>query len=248
MEREAFREQLKELSALAREKGNCLKQEEIRAFFGKLPLEEEQLKLIYAYLEANQIRVEGYIPREEPGKQGEGEGDEAVAYTREELHFLQTYQRELKAYVPLCEEALEDLLKQVEEGDALAKAQATERLLHLVLEQAKELHGQGLPLEDLVQEGNMGLMLSLEALELRREGMTALAYVREEIQRALEEALLEAVNVRREGNRIADRVNHISDSIQKLSQEMERQVTLEELSVFLDMPVEEIEDILKLTT
>ncbi|MCI8417157.1 MAG: hypothetical protein HFI33_06630 [Lachnospiraceae bacterium] len=241
MERAEFQEQLRQLSALAKEKGNQLTQEEVRSFFDSFSLEEEQLALVYAYLEANHIGVEGYI-----AKRDQGTGKETEAYTREELAFLQTYQRELKAFAPLEEDALEELLGLVEQGDDLAKAQATERLLHLVLEQAKELHGQGLSLEDLVQEGNIGLMLSLEELGLRREGISAAAFVRQEIRRSLEEALAEAVSVRKEGRRIADKVNHISDSIEKLSQELERQVTLEELAVFLDMSAEEIENLLNL--
>ena len=48
------------------------------------------------------------------------------------------------------------------------------------------------------------------------------------------------------GDLLAERLNHLSDGIKKLSDELERKVSLEELSVFMDMPVEEIEDLLKL--
>ena len=48
------------------------------------------------------------------------------------------------------------------------------------------------------------------------------------------------------GELIADRLNELSDGIKELSGELERQVSVEELSAFMDMPVEEIEDLLKL--
>lgn len=48
------------------------------------------------------------------------------------------------------------------------------------------------------------------------------------------------------GDLLADRLNNLSDSIRKLSDELERQISVEELSVYMDMSVEEIEDLLKL--
>ena len=97
-----------------------------------------------------------------------------------------------------------------------------------------------------MQEGNIGLMLSLETLGLRENGTTAADYVRSEVERAMQAALEEAQSVRRSGNQIVDKINKLSDSIQQLTEDLERQVTVEELSAFLDMSVEEIEDILKL--
>lgn len=239
MERAEFQKKLAELSLLAKDKGNSLSTKEIQDFLASLSLNEEQLRLVYEYLAASRITIKGYIP-EQTGEK------EEIPYTPEELRFLQRYQKELKAFARPQEQALEDLLKQTEQGDVSAKAAVTELLLHQVLLQAKELHGRGLALEDLVQEGNIGLMLSLETLDLRAEGTTALGYVYAEIRRALEEALEEAVQVRRTGDQIADRVNKLSDSIRELTDDLERQVTIEELSAFLDMEVEEIEDILKL--
>ncbi|MCI9133250.1 MAG: hypothetical protein HFI31_03525 [Lachnospiraceae bacterium] len=255
MEQIEFLNALKQLSKKAEIQGNSLSKEEVQAFFGDFSLQEEQLSLVYDYLSAQKIRVLGH----EPGANQEGQKDgneespnkespkeEAASYTREELHFLQSYQRDLRAFAQMEAEALEELLQRVEQGDALAKSQATEQFLSHVLEQAKDLHGRGLPLEDLVQEGNVGLMLCLETLGLREDGIPAVRYVQQEIRQAMEEALEEDVNVRQKGNEIADRVNRLSDSIQLLTEEMERQVTPEELSAFLDMSVEEIQDILKL--
>ena len=245
MEQAEFLGLLKQLSEYGKEKGNSLTKEEVQAFLSEFPLQEEQLPLVYDYLLSQKIKVQSYeTKRAEEG--AEIPKKEGAAYTREELHFLQSYQRDLRAFARMEAEALEELLCRVEQGDTLAKSQATEQFLHHVLEQAKELHGRGLPLEDLVQEGNVGLMLCLEALHLREEGVPAVRYVQGEIRRAMEEALEEDANVRRKGNEMADRVNRLSDSIQLLTQELERQVTPEELSAFLDMSVEEIEDILKL--
>lgn len=56
------------------------------------------------------------------------------------------------------------------------------------METAKHYAGRGLPIGDLIQEGNIGLMLALETLGLREEGVSALDYLKEEIEKAVSEA------------------------------------------------------------
>ena len=145
------------------------------------------------------------------------------------------------------EEALLEFCREVEgSGDNDAKARLTEQLLPRVVETAKHYAGRGLPIGDLIQEGNIGLMLALETLGLREEGVSALDYLKEEIEKAVSEALEDQQTEKSAGELIADRLNELSDGIKELSGELERQVSVEELSAFMDMPVEEIEDLLKL--
>ena len=82
------------------------------------------------------------------------------------------------------EEELLELCRAAEEGDGGAKARLTEQLLPEVIQAARGLAGQGLPLGDLVQEGNIGLMLAMETLGLREEGQTPLDYLKQEIRTA----------------------------------------------------------------
>ena len=145
------------------------------------------------------------------------------------------------------EEELLELCEQAENtGDGGVKARLTEQLLPEVIRTARGFAGRGLPLGDLIQEGNIGLMLAMETLGLRAEGQTALDYLKQEIRSAVSAALEEQQTERQAGDLLAERLNHLSDGIKKLSDELERKVSLEELSVFMDMPVEEIEDLLKL--
>ena len=89
-------------------------------------------------------------------------------------------------------------------------------------------------------------MLAMETLGLRPEGMTALDYLKQEIRTAVSQALEEQQTEQQAGDLLAERLNHLGDGIRKLSDELERKVSLEELSIFMEMPVEEIEDLLKL--
>lgn len=240
MEQQEFQKKLEELGRLAQTKENRLRTEEIREFLKDMELTEEQFQLVYAYLASRMITVEGYVPARE-------EAEEEAELTPEEQSFLEQYQKEMEYLTFLEEEGLLELCREAEEtGDGGAKARLTEQLLPEVLKTARSFAGRGLPFGDLVQEGNIGLMLAMETLGLRPEGMTALDYLKEEIRTAVSQALEDQQVEQQAGDLLAERLNHLSDGIRKLSDELERKVSLEELSMFMDMPVEEIEDLLKL--
>ena len=241
MDKQEFQKKLEALGKLAGEKENRLRAEEVRDFLKDMELTEEQFQLVFAYLASRLVTVEGYVPAKEEAP------EEETVLTPEEQEFLEQYQKELEYISFLEEEELLALCREAEEsGDGGAKARLTEQLLPEVLRTARGLSGRGLPLGDLVQEGNIGLMLAMEALGIRPEEMTALDYLRQEIRTAMEQALEAQQAERQAGNLLAERLNHLSDGIKKLSDELERKVSVEELSVFMDMPVEEIEDLLKL--
>lgn len=173
---------------------------------------------------------------------------DAVPLTPEEENFLRSYRRDLEGLKLLEEEAVLELCRQVEEtGDEFAKARLTEQFLPEVLKAADEFRGRELLLGDLVQEGNIGLMLAMETLGMREPGCSAGEYLREEIRRAIAQALEEDRAEKEAGNLLAGRVNELSDRIKNLTEELERQVSVDELAVYLDMPVEEIEGLLRLT-
>ena len=165
----------------------------------------------------------------------------------EERNFLQHYKKELEHLKLLEEAAVLELCRKAEEfGDSFAKAGLTEQFLPEVLRLAEGYCGQGLMLGDLVQEGNVGLMLAIETLGMRAEGCTAREYLLEEIRTAMEQAVESNRAERRAGDLLAGRLNDLKDQIEKLSEELEGQVSMEELSAYADMPAEEIVKLLKL--
>ena len=63
---------------------------------------------------------------------------------------------------------------------------------------------------------------------------------------AIEEAIEIQKDSRRAGTEIAERVNYLNEAIQNLEEDLEHKVSLEELSAYLEMPEEEIQDILRM--
>lgn len=241
MEKEAFQKRLEDLGELAKINNNRLSTDAVKTFLKDMDLTEEQYNLVFGYLASKMITVEGYVPA------AGGAAGKEPELSEEEQNFLAQYEEDLSYLKKVSEAELLELCRQVEEhGDSDAKAHLTEQLLPDVVETAKHYAGRGLPIGDLIQEGNIGLMLALETLGLRENGASALDYLKEEIQKAVGEALEDQQTEKSAGELIADRLNELSDGIKELSGELERQVSVEELSAFMDMPVEEIEDLLKL--
>lgn len=241
MEQQEFQKRLEELGRLAAEKENRIRAEEVREFLKDMELTEEQMQLVFGYLASRLVTVEGYVPQEEE------EPEEETPLTPEEEAFLERYEKEMEYLTFLEEEELLALCREAaEEGDGGAKARLTEQLLPEVLRTARGFTGRGLPLGDLVQEGNIGLMLAMETFELRPADMTPLDYLRQEIRTSISQALEEQQTERQAGDLLAERLNHLRDGIKELSEDLGRKISVEELSMFMDMPVEEIEDLLKL--
>lgn len=244
MNREEFQKKLAELGELAGKNGNRLTGDQVREFFAEMELSEEQYELIFAYLASRQVVVAGYVPAK---KEEEKKQQKEQPMSEEEKHFLKSYQAELACLELLEEQELLALCRQVEEtGDELAKAKLTEQMLPEVLRIAHDFRGQELSLGDLVQEGNIGLMLAMETLGMREPGSPPLEYLRQETLKAMAQALEDDKAEKEAGSLIAQRLNYLRDEIKKLTDELERKVSVEELAMYMDMPVEEVEDLLKL--
>ncbi len=248
MNREEFQQKLTELGELVGKNGNRLTGDQVRNFFAAMELSEEQYQLIFAYLASRQVVVEGYIPAEKKEEQREENKQQAeLLLLEEEKSFLKSYQAELDRLERLEEAELLELCRQVEEtGDGYAKARLTEQLLPEVLRLAHGFRGHEVLLGDLVQEGNVGLMLAMETLGLREPESSPLQYLEQEIYHAIAQAVEDDRAEKEAGSLIAERLNHLRDEIKKLTDELERKVSVEELAMYMDMPAQEIEDPLKL--
>ncbi|MDY3920227.1 MAG: sigma-70 domain-containing protein [Candidatus Limivivens sp.] len=250
-----FREMLSEIKKLADEKGNRLTQEEIREFFKNVPLEESHFSLIFEYLAGEKIRIEGYQPRKdisqgdgisekpEEGRKQEAEEEAADDLERAPLDF---YLEELQGIAQITGEEKWKLFQLAAAGDPAAKSRLTQSYLQTVYDLSRTYSFEGVPQGDLIQEGNVGLILALEELEVGLDLEAYEAFLFEKIQKAMEEALEESQDIRDMGEKIAERANHLQEAVDNLERDLEHKVSIEELSAYLEMPVEEIKDILRM--
>ena len=148
--------------------------------------------------------------------------------------------RQIPACTPEEEAALPGLAKQ---GNTGARKRLLEGMLHYALELASDFRNRGIPVADLVQEANMGLILALESYEEGDFRELVKESVGTTIRAAIEEQKLE----RQVEEEVIARVNVLKEISQQMAEDLGREATVEELAEKMKMTVEEIKDIMKLT-
>jgi DNA-directed RNA polymerase sigma subunit (sigma70/sigma32) len=238
-----FREKLGQIKALADEQDASLTVEEINRFFEEGSLTNEQLTMVYDYLIGQKIHVEGY-EKEGASKEHAPEEQENSYLTEEEC--MQMYLEELEEIEGVSEEEEEKLFLLAAAGDQTAQNRLLELSLEMVCEVAHTYAYSDMPQSDLVQEGNIGLMMALKDMEI----MDSLSDYRNYLYQAVSEAMEQAASSREDDHeldeQIVERVNHLNESIQNLERDLEHKVSVSELSAYLEMPIEEIRDILRM--
>ena len=243
-----FREALNELGARATADGGRISREELEKRVQEFGFTEEQLDMVGRYLKAMNIEIDGM----------EAVGGEAFAGSNEENRTDREpadlaggndggEDADMTLLEALSEEDRQVLGDYLESLEDLARDAAMAGHMRLSAQLALSYAGKGIPLEDLIQEGNVGLIMALDTLELREDGISEAEYIREGIRGAMENLLEEEAGLQKSDGQILERINYIGEAIRNLSEELERKVTLEELSAYLDMPEAEIADVLRLT-
>ena len=246
-----FREMLSELKAYADTKNNVLNKEEIKEFFKNANLTEEQYEFIYEYLNSQKIAVEGYqktAPEMREAPDTEVSEEEMRQVQEEEDAFLKMYLEDLAAsnIEQLSEEEELVLFNQAAGGDAMAKSRLIEQNLKNVYDLVMEYNNTQLPKSDLIQEGNVGLILVMDALKQQKTLSEYREYMKKKIIRVLDDAEQEQKDFKHDDQQIVEQVNYLNEAIKNLEEDLERKVSLEELSAYIEMPAEEIEAILKM--
>ena len=154
---------------------------------------------------------------------------------------LSKYLQEISRYDPLDPSREVDLAIRVKQGDRLALKELTEANLRFVVSVAKDYQGQGLPLTDLINEGNLGLIKAAERFDETR-GFKFISYAVWWIRQSILQALAEHSRiVRLPLNRVGT-ISKINKAAERLEQEFERSPRADELARQLEMKPNEVND------
>jgi DNA-directed RNA polymerase sigma subunit (sigma70/sigma32) len=234
--RAEFLKKLNGLVAVAKGQGDQITIDEVRAYFADAALTEEQLELVFDYLLAQKVVVKGYIKMTEAV-------EEKITYTEEEEAYLKEYLNDLEAFQEEKAGEKESLFAKLIGGDASAKNRLTELYLKEVVEIAKEMYHPEIFFGDIIQEGNVGLILGMDMLA---DVATAHETIVNQVKQCIQMLIEEHAEVKSRDNKMVEKVTMLDESIKTLTEELGRKVTIDELAVYMGMTEEEIDDILRL--
>ena len=258
-----FGEKLKQLVAHGKKNKSILELQEINDFFSDMELDAEQMEKVYEYLEANHIDVLRVS--------GDGDGieelddvdDSDIVLTDEDDVDMEKidlsvpdgisiedpvrmYLKEIGKVPLLSADEEVELAKRMAEGDEDAKKRLAEANLRLVVSIAKRYVGRGMLFLDLIQEGNLGLIKAVEKFDYHK-GFKFSTYATWWIRQAITRAIADQARTIRIPVHMVETINKLIRVSRQLLQELGREPTPEEIAAELDMPVERVREILKIS-
>ena len=159
---------------------------------------------------------------------------------------LSRYLEEIGKYQPLKPVKEIELAQRVKQNDQQALTELTEANLRFVVSVAKDYQGQGLPLTDLINEGNLGLIKAAERFDETR-GFKFISYAVWWIRQSILQALAEHSRiVRLPLNRVGT-ISKITKAAEDLESEYERQPNEDEIGRHLEMNPDEVTDAIRIS-
>ena len=165
--------------------------------------------------------------------------EETRATSRENLR---VYLKEIGRIPLLTREQEGELARRVRGGDAAAQSRLTEANLRLVVQIARRYLNRGLPLPDLIEEGNIGLLRAVEKFDGER-GTRFSTYATWWIRQAIVRALANQARTIRLPVHVELLLARYKREQQRLTQELERPPTVEELAAALGTTVDQVEEL-----
>ena len=257
-----FSEKLVGLLELAKKKKNVLEYQEISDYFKDQPLDAEQMDKIFDFLEASGVDVlritensaDDLMLNDDMDIDGLDD-EEEVELDKIDLSVpegvsiedpVRMYLKEIGKVPLLSAEEEIELAKKMEQGDENAKKRLAEANLRLVVSIAKRYVGRGMLFLDLIQEGNLGLIKAVEKFDYRK-GYKFSTYATWWIRQAITRAIADQARTIRIPVHMVETINKLIRVSRQLLQELGREPTPEEIAEEMDMPVDRVREILKIS-
>ena len=256
-----FSEKLVELLELAKKKKNVLEYQEISDFFKDQPLEVEQMEKVYDFLEASGVdvlRISGNddsLMLDDDAELDKLDDEEEIELDKIDLSVpegvsiedpVRMYLKEIGKVSLLTADEEIELAKRMEQGDEDAKKRLAEANLRLVVSIAKRYVGRGMLFLDLIQEGNLGLIKAVEKFDYRK-GYKFSTYATWWIRQAITREIADQARTIRIPVHMVETINKLIRVSRQLLQELGREPTPEEIAEEMDMNVDRVREILKIS-
>ncbi|MDD6380892.1 MAG: RNA polymerase sigma factor RpoD [Lachnospiraceae bacterium] len=259
-----FTKKLQDLLDLAKKKKNVLEYKEINDYFKGLNLNDKQFSKILDFLESNNVDVlrddvggdddlpepdDDFIPSEEDEVDLENI-DLSVPEGVSIEDPVRMYLKEIGKVPLLTADQEIELARNMESDDPAVRTAAKKKLaeanLRLVVSIAKRYVGRGMLFLDLIQEGNLGLIKAVEKFDYRK-GYKFSTYATWWIRQAITRAIADQARTIRIPVHMVETINKLIRVSRQLLQELGREPAPEEIAEEMDLPVERVREILKIS-
>lgn len=159
---------------------------------------------------------------------------------------VRMYLKEIGRIPLLSSEEEIELAKRMEEGDEEAKKKLSEANLRLTVSIAKRYSGRGMQFLDLIQEGNLGLIKAVEKFDYRK-GYKFSTYATWWIRQSITRAIADQARTIRIPVHMVETMNRVNRTSRRLLQEYGREPTPEEIAEAMNLPVERVLEISKIS-
>ena len=247
-------EKIKELQAVAKKKKNMLEYQEVLDVLRDTELGKEEIEKICDFLEQNGVDILRVTE--------ETDDDEILLSEEDEVDVenidlsvpegvsiedpVRMYLKEIGKVPLLSAEEEIELAQRMEDGDEEAKKKLAEANLRLVVSIAKRYVGRGMLFLDLIQEGNLGLIKAVEKFDYRK-GYKFSTYATWWIRQAITRAIADQARTIRIPVHMVETINKLIRVSRQLLQELGREPSPEEIAAEMNMPVERVREILKIS-
>ena len=260
-EKKKFQRKLIALKELAKSKRNVLELTEINNFLADIELDEEKTEKVIEFLEASgvdvlrisddkdtdddmilELEASGEVPDEEEIENIDLSIPDGVSIEDP----VRMYLKEIGKVPLLSAEEEVELAKKMEAGDMEAKKKLAEANLRLVVSIAKRYVGRGMLFLDLIQEGNLGLIKAVEKFDYKK-GYKFSTYATWWIRQAITRAIADQARTIRIPVHMVETINKFVRVQRQLLQELGREPYPEEIAKHMNMPVERVREIQKIS-
>lgn len=256
---DVYKDKLNQLIRLAKRQKGILETEMVNSFINELSLDNKQIDKVYEQLEAYNIVVlnSPEDDNEQKDKTLDIDDDMEEASTKEDVDSsassfisddpVHLYLKEIGNYPLLTMEEEVELAKRIEEGDEVAKQTLAESNLRLVVSIAKRYVGRGLSFLDLIQEGNLGLIKAVDKFDYSK-GFKFSTYATWWIRQAITRSIADQSRTIRIPVHMSEIINKTYRISRTLLQELGREPTEQEIADAMDMTVEKIREVIKISS
>lgn len=235
MEKEViFAWTLEEVRKTAKEQGNCIAAKQVEEAFAPLNLSEEQLALVYDFLEKHKIGIDEEVNMDD-------------YLSEEEKNYLEMYLEDLETLEQVTEGQREGITLSAMAGDTEAQRRLVEIYLSQVVDLAKLYGGQGVAIEDLIGEGNVALAMGVSMLGCLENASEAQGMLGKMIMDAMEEYIAENAEEGKKDRHVLEKVNKVAEAAKNMADDLGRKVTAQELAQESGMSLKSIRDAMRIS-